>query len=45
MGDGIRKYGTGFSLLARRGSAGVDTKDASRQVRPFDIGPYIVDTH
>jgi len=32
MGEGIRKYGTGFSPVARRGSVGVDTKDASRPI-------------
>jgi hypothetical protein len=30
MGERIRKYGTGFSPVARWGSVGVDTKDASR---------------
>jgi hypothetical protein len=30
MGERIRKYGTGFSPVARCGSVGVDTKDASR---------------
>ena len=43
MGDGIRKYGTEFSPVARRGSVGVDTKDASRPVRPVDIDARIVD--
>src|ERR1700712_1214366 len=39
MGERIRKYGTGFSPVARRGSVGVDTTDASRATKRRSTRP------
>jgi len=41
MVERIHKYGTGFSPVARRGSVGVDAKDASRPVWDIQHSPVI----